>query len=67
MCLSHIIQRQELSYRRDSARHLGHSQHSDKGQTDEIAMAIVPSNTVKECDLKQLLKSIHVDFDAGAW
>jgi len=30
-------------------------------------MATVVSNSVKECDPKTLLKSIHGDLDAGAW
>jgi len=47
---------QVLSYRRDSARRLGHSPSRDKEQTDGIVMEIVAINTVKECHPKTLLK-----------
>jgi len=60
------IVKQDLSYLRDSARRLDHSASREKGGTDGIVMAIVASNTVKECDPKTLLKSIHCDLDAGA-
>jgi len=56
-----------VSSRRDSARRLGHSKSRDKKRTYRTAMAVVASNTMKECDTKALLKSIHRDLDAGAW
>jgi len=54
---------QELSYRQDSARRLGHSQSRDKERTRGIiVMAVVACNAM-ECDTKTLPKNIHSDLD----